>query len=149
MAEPAPRFSDALRLSSALYSQLRCWAREGHPDETCGLLVGRLEAAGTLVSRVTRARNLAVDRLRDRYTVDPAHFVAVDSLARADGLEIVGGWHSHPDHPPRPSATDRRAAWESFSYLIVAVTRDGVTGAAAWRLADGGFVEQPIAEERR
>jgi proteasome lid subunit RPN8/RPN11 len=134
-----------LRLPPALREQLNRWAADGHPYEICGLLVGAAAPDGTAVSRITRARNLAIDRSRDRYTLDPEHFLAVDSVARADGLEIVGVWHTHPDHPPRPSTTDLVAAWETFSYLILSVARDGVRDAAAWRLAaNGGFVEQPI-----
>lgn len=136
-----------LELPPALRLQLRRWARDGHPHEICGLLVGRAGHDATRVTRVTRGRNLAADRLRDRYLLDPEHFLAVDSVARRDGLEIVGVWHTHPDHPARPSPTDREAAWEAFSYLILSVTRDGVSAEAAWRLDADAFVEQPIRFE--
>ncbi len=144
MAQP----SSPLRLPLTLRLRLEEWAREGHPQEVCGLLVGRDEESGTTISRITRGRNLAGDRLNDRYTLDPRHFLAVDSVARGDGLEIVGVWHTHPDHPARPSATDRAAAWESYSYLILSVAQDGATAAAAWRLAGDAFVEQRLEEAR-
>ena len=135
-----------LRLPTSLRRQLHGWARDGYPHEVCGLLVGSSGAEATTVSRVTRARNLAVERLRDRYTLDPEHFLAVDSVARESGMEVVGVWHTHPDHPPRPSSTDREAAWECFSYLILAVNADGVADITAWRLRRGRFDEQPVEE---
>jgi proteasome lid subunit RPN8/RPN11 len=136
-----------LRLPRVLREQIERFAVEGHPHEICGLLAGHSTASGTTVVRVTRSRNLSLDRPRDRYTLDPEHYLAVDVLAREDGLEIVGVWHTHPDHPARPSATDREAAWEGLSYLIVSVTPDGVRDATVWRLgADGAFVEQPLGE---
>jgi proteasome lid subunit RPN8/RPN11 len=141
--------ANPLRLSDVLRQRLEQWAREGHPYETCGLLVGNQDGTATSVARITRARNLAVERLRDRYTLDPEHFLAVDSVARGDGLEVVGVWHTHPDHPARPSATDRERAWEFFSYLILSVSPAGVENATAWRLAGGTFVEQPIETEAR
>jgi proteasome lid subunit RPN8/RPN11 len=126
---------------------LERWASAGHPHEVCGLLVGRQDGRATRVARVTRGRNLALDRLHDRYTLDPEHFLTVDLAARRAGLEVVGAWHTHPDHPARPSATDRERAWESFSYLILSVSRTGVEDATAWRLAGDVFVEQPIEPE--
>ncbi len=143
----SPAETEPLRLPPALRGQLERWASEGHPHEVCGLLVGRRNGTATSVARITRGRNLALERLRDRYTLDPEHFLAVDSVARREGLEVVGAWHTHPDHPARPSTTDRERAWESFSYLILSVTRSGVEDATAWRLAGGVFLEQPIVTE--
>jgi proteasome lid subunit RPN8/RPN11 len=139
--------STPLRLSGALRAALTGLCAEGYPHEVCGLLVGIVDARVSRVLRVARARNLATCR-RDHYRLDPATFVAVDEVARDDGLEIVGFWHSHPDHPARPSLTDLEAAWEGYSYLIASVARDGVRELRAWRLAGDRFVEQSIEEER-
>jgi proteasome lid subunit RPN8/RPN11 len=59
-------------------------------------------------------------------------------------LEIIGIWHSHPDHPARPSETDRAAAWEGWSYLIASVTKHGVADLRSWRLQGKDFVEENI-----
>jgi proteasome lid subunit RPN8/RPN11 len=81
---------------------------------------------------------------RDRFELDPADWVRADDAARADGLDIVGIWHSHPDHPAEPSETDRLAAHEGYSYLIVNVTRDGVGAMRSWRLAEQRFHEESL-----
>lgn len=134
----------ALRLPPNVARAIDARAREHYPHEACGLLVGRCGEHGVLVTRAEEARNLAVDRLADRYRLDPDDFRAADEAARRDGLDIVGIWHSHPDHPARPSATDLRAAWPGYSYLIVSVSAAGITERRSWRLDGKTFIEQEI-----
>jgi len=124
---------------------LETWIGGGYPDETCGLLVGRTHLGRTETLRATRAKNLNQARARDRYDLDPADFLAADLAAREAGLEIVGVWHSHPDHPAEPSETDRAAAWEGWSYVIAEVTRSGVRALRSWRLDGQRFVEEPVS----
>jgi len=133
-----------LALPSEVRGEIERWIRAGYPEETCGLLVGRSHLGRTEVARATQARNLNRERARDRYELDPADFLAADIAAREQGFEIVGVWHSHPDHPAEPSETDRLAAWEGWSYLIVEVTRAGVLAVRSWRLAEQKFHEEPI-----
>ena len=121
-------------------------ARAGYPEETCGLLVGRKEATTVRIERATRAGNLSAERRCDRYVLDPADFLAADEAARRDGLDLLGVWHTHPDHPAIPSATDLAAAWEGFSYLILSVGPSGVAESRVWILDGSRFVEQPIEE---
>ena len=91
------------------------------------------------VRRVVGAGNLDRSRSGDRYLLDPQDFVAADNAARRDRLDVVGIWHSHLDCPARPSTTDLEAAWEGYSYLIVAITQEGEHDFHSWRLAgDGG-----------
>ena len=135
-----------LRLDDATIAEINARARAVYPHEACGLLVGREAGARTLVERVVSCRNLAVDRLADRYVLDPDDFRAADEAARREGLDIVGIWHTHPDHPARPSETDLEAAWPEYSYLIVSVTSAGVAERRAWRLEDKQFIEQEIED---
>lgn len=116
----------------------------GHPHEVCGLLIGRLDGDRVVVERVVQAGNLNTERAHDRYQLDPADFLAADKAARADGLDIVGIWHSHPDHPARPSITDLEAAWEGYSYLIIRVTAAGAQDFRSWRLHDSLFREERV-----
>lgn len=136
-----------LRLPGEVVSGLDALARAGYPHEVCGLLIGRATGSGVEVDRATTARNLAVDRLADRYELDPDDFRRADAAARRDGLDVVGIWHTHPDHPARPSQTDRDAAWPGYSYLIVSVGEAGVAERRAWLLDDDTFVEQEVEAE--
>jgi proteasome lid subunit RPN8/RPN11 len=169
---PQPAGTD-LHLAAELRHELAAWAELGHPHETCGLLVGRAGEGRVEVVRVAQAKNLNRERASDRYELDPADFLAADRAARADGLEIVGFWHSHPDCPARPStrdlvdgrdgqsgwecqkptisrpsARDLEAAWEGYSYLIVGVTAAGETDFHSWRLYGDRFREEKVLPEQ-
>ncbi|HEU0203336.1 MAG TPA: M67 family metallopeptidase [Burkholderiaceae bacterium] len=136
--------AQALQLAPALRAELETWMRAGYPNETCGLLLGRREGATGKVARVRQARNVVAARARDRFELDPADFLAADTEARQLGEEIVGIWHSHPDHPATPSETDRAAAWPGWCYVIASVGRNGVTDWRCWRLNGDEFAEEVI-----
>lgn len=133
-----------VKLPQEARQRLEHLARTGYPNESCGLLLGHVAIAAIVVERVFPGRNLNTERAHDRYELDPNDFIAADLEARAAKLEIVGVWHSHPDHPARPSETDRAAAWQGWSYLIAAVTKDGVTDLRSWRLQEQTFMEEAI-----
>ena len=84
-----------------------------------------------------------------RYAIAPSRLLAVQKEARRRGLEVVGYYHSHPDAPPVPSATDLEAAWPATSYLILSVAASGVREVRSWRLAaDTGELEEEEVEYR-
>jgi proteasome lid subunit RPN8/RPN11 len=123
-------------------------ARRGYPREVCGLLVGSRSGATTRVERAEPATNLEQERAADRYRLDPRDFLAIDAAARRDGLDVVGVWHTHPDHPAEPSSTDLQAAWPDYAYLIISVTRGETVQLRAWELSEGRFVERPVESPR-
>jgi proteasome lid subunit RPN8/RPN11 len=133
-----------LELNSALRARLQSWAEEGYPHERCGLLLGRKHADVVSVDDVLPARNLNSDRARDRYEIDPQDLQRADAQARERQLDIVGVWHTHPDHPARPSDTDRAQAWEAWSYLILSVDAAGVQSMRSWRLDGHDFGEEAV-----
>ena len=141
-----PTGHHGLVLPAEVRRQISIWAAAGHPDEACGLLIGRARGNRFQVVRASCARNLETDRPRDRYTLAPDDWVAAESRAKTDGLDVIGVWHSHPDHPAEPSQTDLEAAWEDYSYLILSVTPEGVTDLRSWRLFERAFEEQVIEE---
>lgn len=110
-----------------------------YPEECCGVLVGRaLDGAepGSLVEQVLPARNDRQDSRENRFLIPPEVILAAHKEARAQGLDVVGYYHSHPDHPAVPSAFDREHAWPGLSYLIVAVEGGKPADRRSWRLAD-------------
>jgi len=133
-----------LHLPTALRRDLASLVEASYPFEACGVMVGRAEAEKVIVEGIFHARNLNVERARDRFLLDPKDFMAADRAAREKGLDIVGIWHSHPDHPARPSITDLEAAWEGYSYLIIATNVCGANDFRSWRLRDGRFVEETL-----
>ncbi len=129
-----------LRLPRSLRPRLEAHALEGYPSEVCGFLLGM----GRQVREVRPATNLRADRGRDRYEVDPRDTLRADRYARERGLEILGFYHSHPDHPAVPSAFDAERAWPVYSYLILATSPDGVEDVRAWRLNGERMEEEAL-----
>ncbi len=81
---------------------------------------------------------------RDRYLIDPKDTLDTERNAREKGQEILGFYHSHPDHPAVPSVYDKERAWPWYSYLILTTTSQGVLGARAWRLQEDEMVEDSL-----
>jgi proteasome lid subunit RPN8/RPN11 len=120
------------------------WASEGYPYETCGCLLGSRDGAGVHVQHIRLGRNLNAERARDRYELDPEDLLRAEDEARARGLNVVGIWHSHPDHAAEPSETDSASAWAGWSYVIVSVSSKGVSSVRSWRLSSDLFLEEEI-----
>ena len=118
----------SLRLGPAAWAALRGQAEAGYPHEVCGILLGRDGRA----DEAHACPNLAVDRAHDRYQMDPAAQLRIEKDARVRGLEVLGYYHSHPDHPADASATDLALSWEGVHYLIVAVRQGRVVDQRLW-----------------
>jgi proteasome lid subunit RPN8/RPN11 len=128
-----------------MYGQIITWhagakgaaeshARASYPQECCGILVGKNDQDGVAIIQAIAADNVAaVERQQDRYVIDPLAILRADRNARDKGMEIVGFYHSHPDHPAIPSATDSELAWPAYVYVIVRVESDRVAEIRAWR----------------
>ena len=103
-------------------------AERGYPDEVCGLLIGSFDGGDKVVRQAVPVENEweAVDERRRRFLITPDVFARQERQARRDGLEIVGFYHSHPDHPAEPSDYDREHAWPYYSYVIASVGESGV-----------------------
>lgn len=128
-------------------AQMIARSERAYPGECCGLLVGRLDGSGYQVARAAACRNLRQGERDDRFELDPKDFLRVDREAREEGLEVIGVYHSHPDHAPRPSRFDAAAAHPGYAYLIVAVRSGKAAGMRSWLLdPEGAFDEQVIVE---
>lgn len=132
-----------LEISEALLDEISSHAVEGYPAEACGFLLG-VEGEPRQVRQVRRGANLLADSTRDRYLIDPTDTLKAEKEAQESGMEVLGFYHSHPDHPAVPSSHDRERAWPWYSYLIVATTIDGVQAVRSWRLQEEGMVEDPL-----
>jgi proteasome lid subunit RPN8/RPN11 len=125
-------------------------ASAGYPFEVCGVLVGVDPADQRRVLEVVPVTNRETESPRVRYQIAPEDLIRIQRDARDRSREILGYFHSHPDHPPRPSETDRRIAAEGLSdgvvHVVVAVEARGATEARAWifRDAQQGFTEEPL-----
>ena len=124
-----------LRLPGALADEIRRHGEAAYPAECCGAMVGRAEGAAKEVLRLSPAVNRRTDDPH-RYLIAPDDLRRLEREVREAGQEIVGYYHSHPDHPARPSAFDTEHAWPWYSYLIVRVDRGRGADMASWVLDD-------------
>jgi proteasome lid subunit RPN8/RPN11 len=125
-----------LTLSQTLYDQLRAHGEETYPDECCGIMLGKSDGvtasdAAITVHQLIRAGNTRTDSAHNRYHIAPQELIAAQREGRKLGLDIVGFYHSHPDHPAQWSTTDfAEAHWFGCAYVITAIEGDKTTGHA-------------------
>jgi len=135
-----------LRIPRTLAERIAEQARQGYPFEVCGVLLGD---DGT-VRDVVPVVNRETESPRVRYQIAPEDLIRIQRDAREAGREIVGYYHSHPDHPARPSETDRRVAADGLSdgviHVVVGVAEGVRTEATAWVFhdRDQAFAAEPF-----
>lgn len=136
------------------YTALRRHGEETYPEESCGVLVGFLEDDGRTAISAILCTNTRSDSPRNRYTIDPKDLIRIQREARKQGLEIVGFYHSHPDHPALWSSTDlAEAHWLGCSYVITSVMSGHAAETRSFLLTgtadekEKEFVEEPIVQQ--
>jgi proteasome lid subunit RPN8/RPN11 len=139
----------ALWISGELAEKIRAHGAETYPQECCGALLGRDSSVvvGTDSEKDSHKPlreilslfplvNRRDDSPRNRFSVTADDVRDAEKTARQHGLEVVGWYHSHPDHPARPSQYDRDHAWPWYSYIIVSVQNGAPQDMTSWRLND-------------
>lgn len=130
-----------LKISQVDFDALRKHGEDTYPHECCGALLGRFEGEDRVVDAVVRCGNTRDDSPQNRYHISPGELVKIQREGRAKGLDIVGFYHSHPDHPARWSPTDfAEAHWIGCSYVITSVQQGKATVTNSFLLA--GEVEE-------
>jgi proteasome lid subunit RPN8/RPN11 len=141
-----------LWISAELAEKIRAQGAETYPNECCGALLGRDADGDEAQGRPREILDLfpMVNRREDspqnRFSVTPLDVIEAERAATARGLDLIGWYHSHPDHPARPSEYDREHAWPWYSYIIVRVQNGIAEEMTSWRLQDDReqYVEERI-----
>ena len=139
-----------LKMAQNEFEQLRAHGEETYPHECCGVLLGRMEGEERQVVEVVRCGNTRDDRPQDRYHIDPRELVRIQRQGRERQLDIVGFYHSHPDHPARWSQTDlAEAHWIGCSYVITSVEKGVAATTNSFALLgateeDKHFEDEPV-----
>jgi proteasome lid subunit RPN8/RPN11 len=124
---------------------------DAYPNECCGILIGRDVREGDVtrrvVDRLEPGRNaFQADEQYHRFSIDPLAQLKAEKAADAEGKTVLGFYHSHPDHPARPSEYDREHAWPFYSYVIVSIVKGKPVDMTSWVLNDqtNAFERQEI-----
>ncbi len=140
-----------LRLSSDLEKNIRTDGETAYPNECCGVLIGEIDNTGVKTAR----RTLTIDNAREdgeqyhRFLITPEDMMKAEQTARSMKLDVIGFYHSHPDHPSAPSGYDKDHALPFYSYVIVSVDKGKAQILTSWELKDDrtDFVQENIIME--
>jgi proteasome lid subunit RPN8/RPN11 len=121
-------------------------AKESYPEECAGALVGIASGETKIVVDVWRAQNTHEEERSRRFLIEPLQIKEFEERAQERDMDLLGFYHSHPDHPAEPSEYDREHAWPYYSYVIASVGSDEVKDMRSWVLRDdrSGYDEEPI-----
>ena len=135
-----------IRIPAEAVEAIRAHATATYPEECCGALIGQSSATGKSVRAVRPLQNSGAEQRERRFEVRPDAMREVERAAEADGLEVIGIYHSHPEHPAAPSEHDRDHAWPWYSYVIVRVVRGESKDLTSWILSDdrARFFEEEV-----
>lgn len=142
-----------IELSEQNQSEIRAHGERDYPHECCGLLLGRFaeNAAKVCVEIYPISNAREEEAKRNRFLIRPEELLRGQKHAASKGLEVVGFYHSHPDHPAIPSGYDLEHAWPVYSYVVVAVKSGQAEDLRSWEMhADRSrFDEERIEQPSR
>ena len=137
-----------IQLSARVLDTIRRHAAAAYPHECCGALIGATVQDGAIeVVDAKELDNVTDEGPRRRFRVSPSDYRQSEARARELGAELLGFYHSHPDHPALPSQYDLDHAWPNFSYVIVAVAQGTPGDLRSWRLRPdrSAFEEETVS----
>ena len=127
--------AETLLLGEDLARGIRDHGAEGYPNEACGAILG-VDGESREARALFPLINRRDDSPRNRFSVTSDDVRSAERAAKEQGLELIGWYHSHPDHPAKPSEFDREHAWPWYSYVIVSVAAGKPQDMTSWRLSD-------------
>ncbi len=135
-----------LKLSQALLSQIHAHGEKNYPEEGAGFLLGNANGQRTVQMIFPLSNSREADARHNRYLITPEDYLKAEQQAEHLGVDLIGVFHSHPDHPNQPSEFDREWAQPFFSYIITRVQSGKAIESRSWRLLEdrSQFVEEPI-----
>jgi proteasome lid subunit RPN8/RPN11 len=138
-----------LKIKPTDHASIRRHGEEAYPDECCGVLLGRVTDDGTrIVTSTARCGNTRTDSAHNRYNIDPRDLVRIQREGRERGEDIIGFYHSHPDHPARWSPTDlAEAHWFGCSHLITSVEKGSAALTNSFELTGNGESDKQLSDE--
>jgi proteasome lid subunit RPN8/RPN11 len=138
-----------LRISHKDYAEIRRHGEETYPHECCGVLLGQMDGDVRTVTSTARCGNTRTDSPQNRYHIDPKELVRIQREGRARNEDIIGFYHSHPDHPAQWSQTDlAEAHWIGCSYVITRVAQGKADVTNSFELTGTDEADKAFSEEK-
>jgi proteasome lid subunit RPN8/RPN11 len=138
-----------LKIDKADFDEIRRHGEETYPHECCGVLLGQMDGEERSVNSVVRCGNTRTDSPQNRYHIDPRELIRIQRQGRGSGQDIVGFYHSHPDHPARWSTTDlAEAHWFGCSYVITSVEKGKAAVTNSFELTGSDEGDKKLLDEK-
>ncbi len=135
-----------LKIKKEAVEEIKKQGEEGYPYEICGFMLGNIDYQNNIREciEVYQVENQNKERANDRFEIDPKDYMKVEDYADKKGISIIGIYHSHPDHPDRPSQTDLMFAQPDMSYIIVSVEKGKAVSWKSWELDKDKFKQEEV-----
>ena len=135
-----------LKIKKEAVEEIKKQGEEGYPYEICGFMLGNIDYQNNIreCTEVYQVENQNKERANDRFEIDPKDYIKVEDYADKKGISIIGIYHSHPDHPDRPSQTDLMFAQPDMSYIIVSVEKGKAVSWKSWELDKDKFKQEEV-----
>jgi proteasome lid subunit RPN8/RPN11 len=138
-----------LKIGKTEFDELRRHGEETYPHECCGILLGQMDGEVRTVSSIARCGNTRDDSPHNRYSIDPRELIRTQRKGRERGEDIIGFYHSHPDHPARWSPTDlAEAHWFGCSYVITNVEKGNAAVTNSFELTGSDENGKNLVDEK-
>ena len=141
-----------LRLPATLARRIEREGSAAYPNDCCGIMFGRDGKDGRIVDRIEAVPNVFDENEKyHRFSISPQQLMQAEKDAGAEGSLVLGFYHSHPDHPARPSEYDRQHGWPFYSYVIVSIAKREPVDMTSWVMDEQieTFSRQDIVEEQQ
>jgi len=125
-----------VKIPNDILKRIEAHGKRSYREECCGVLLGKVVDSDKIVEDILEIENERQDERQRRFLITPEAYIDADKEARRRGLEILGFYHSHPDHPAHPSQYDLEHAWGWFSYLITRVEKGEPKETTSWVLRE-------------
>ena len=135
-----------LHIAEELIAQIHAHGARHYPEEGAGLILGKYEVGGRTAESLIQLKNSSQpDSRHNRYIIEAKDVLAGEDQAEKLGLDVIGVFHSHPDHPAQPSDFDLEWALPNFSYIITSVCAGKAVSSRSWCISDdGSFIEEGL-----
>ena len=138
-----------LKIRKTEVDEIRRHGEETYPYECCGLLLGLTNGDERVVASVARAGNTRTDSPHNRYNIDPKDYIRIQREGRERGQDVIGFYHSHPDHPARWSSTDlAEAHFPGYSYVITSVEQGKAAITNSFELSGSDESDKQFIDEK-
>lgn len=126
--------ANSVRIPHSEFSKILAHGEQTFPEECCGVLIGKLENGSFQVDEARAMRNTNEGSKNTRFNIDPFDLIKLEDELDEQGRLMIGIYHSHPNHPAKPSETDLKFAWPNLSYIVLRVDDGKADKITSWTL---------------